>query len=65
MLVAGPVLGFFIGRWLDGKFDTEPYLMVILVLLGLVASGKESYKILKQVTKEAEDQEDADDEFRT
>ncbi|MCK5124784.1 MAG: AtpZ/AtpI family protein [candidate division Zixibacteria bacterium] len=55
MLLAGPLLGFFGGNWLDEKFGTEPYLMIILILVGLLASGKETYKLLKQLTDDSED----------
>jgi len=50
MLAVGPLIGLFAGRWLDGKFGTEPYLMWILIALGFVAAGKEVYKIVKRVS---------------
>ena len=52
------MLGYFAGTWLDKKFGSEPYLMVILILVGLVASGKETYKLLKQLTDGGEDSDD-------
>lgn len=58
MLVAGPLLGYFAGNWLDKKLGTEPYLMVILILVGLVSSGKETIKLLKQLTDGGENSDD-------
>lgn len=33
-LAATIILMFFFGRWLDGQFNTEPFLMIIGSLLG-------------------------------
>lgn len=60
MLLVGPALGYFLGKWLDGKFNTDPYLMVILALFGFVASAKESYRTIKKI---ADDAEKNDDDF--
>ena len=60
-MVSGPVVGYFIGHWLDGKLGTDPYLMIVMILLGLAASGRESYKLLKQAS---DDREDPDHDIR-
>lgn len=52
LIGVGPVVGFFIGRWLDGKFGTEPYLMIVFLIIGFVASGREIYGIIKQAEKD-------------
>ncbi len=52
------MLGYFAGNWLDEKFGTEPILMIVLILIGMVASGKETYKLLKQLTDDGEDTND-------
>jgi F0F1-type ATP synthase assembly protein I len=59
-MVSGPVVGYFLGDWLDGQLDTKPYLMIILSVLGLVASIKETIKIIKRI---AHDTEDTDNDF--
>ena len=33
------------GRWLDRKFGTQPWLMMVGVLLGIAASFKELYRV--------------------
>ena len=35
-LVAPILLGVFVGRWLDGRWGTEPWLLVAGSVLGLV-----------------------------
>lgn len=62
MMVSGPIVGYFIGDWLDKKLDTAPYLVIVLVLIGLVASARETIKLLKQVSDESKD---SDDDIRT
>lgn len=61
MLLAGPVGGYFLGSWLDNWLDTSPYLMIICPILGLITSIKETIKILKELNKASDDQENADD----
>lgn len=55
LLAVGPVIGFLIGRWLDRKLNTEPYLMIVFLIFGFIASGKEVWKIIKQAEKETDE----------
>jgi len=52
LLAVGPIIGYFAGNWLDGKFGTEPTFTIILIVLGFVASGKEVYRLIKRATKD-------------
>ena len=47
LLVLGPLLGLWVGRYLDRRLDTEPYMLVLFVVLGFVASGREIWKLIK------------------
>jgi F0F1-type ATP synthase assembly protein I len=49
LLVAGPLVGFLLGRWLDRRFATEPKLTIVGVILGFVAAGRETFVILRRV----------------
>lgn len=40
---ASVAIGYFAGNYLDKKFGTEPYLMLILLLLGLATGLKIMY----------------------
>ncbi len=48
LLLAAPLVGFFSGQWLDEKFETEPYLMTLGVILGFGSAGIEIYKLVKK-----------------
>lgn len=48
VLSVPPVLGWWIGSWMDEKLGTEPYFMYILIILGFVAGFRELYRILKR-----------------
>lgn len=51
ILLIGPVVGFFIGEWLDRKSHIYPWFTIILIGLGFVASGREVVRLLKEVSK--------------
>ena len=51
VLVAGPLLGFFVGKWVDNRWDTAPYGMIILLILGFVASARETIRMIKSVNQ--------------
>lgn len=57
LLASGPLIGYFIGRWLDSKLGTSPFLFIILMVLGFGASLKEIIKIIKQANQDNEDDE--------
>ena len=39
--VAGAIaLGYFGGRWLDGRYDTGPWLSIAGMLFGMLTAGK-------------------------
>ncbi len=44
--------GYFLGRYLDAKFGTAPWLLILTLLLCMTAGFLEVYKIVKKVTKE-------------
>lgn len=36
-LVGSTLIGIFVGRWADGKLDTDPLFLIIGLLIGLAA----------------------------
>jgi F0F1-type ATP synthase assembly protein I len=58
LLAVGPLVGFFIGKWLDSKLGSEPYLLIAFLLMGFVASGREIYKLIKRAEEESDDNND-------
>ncbi|MFC1475147.1 AtpZ/AtpI family protein, partial [Candidatus Zixiibacteriota bacterium] len=57
ILIAGPAVGFIIGRWADEKFETEPLLLILGIILGFSAAGREIYKLVKKAERIAKEEE--------
>jgi F0F1-type ATP synthase assembly protein I len=57
ILVAGPMIGYFVGSWADGRLGSEPYLTILGTALGFGAAGKETYRLIKR-SQEFEDKKD-------
>ncbi len=58
LLLAGPLVGYVVGWWLDGKFGTSPYLAALGVLMGIAASGIEIFELIKKVSSRKKDDDD-------
>ena len=52
ILVAGPLLGYFGGNWIDRKFQLNPWFTIIGLFLGFIASGREIFRLLRQFLEE-------------
>ena len=46
ILIGAPAVGFFLGKWADGKFGCSPWLTAIGCLLGFAAAVREIYNIV-------------------
>jgi ATP synthase protein I len=55
ILAVGPILGYFIGNFLDKKVHTEPYLMIVFIIFGFVAAGKGVYNLVKRASEESKE----------
>ncbi|MCW8984649.1 MAG: AtpZ/AtpI family protein [Thermoanaerobaculales bacterium] len=49
------VLGYFFGRWLDGMFNTRPWMTMIFALFGIAAGFVNLFRITAQAGR-AEDE---------
>ncbi len=54
-LVAGLAIGFGIGYGLDALLGTQPFLMVVFLLLGFIAGVKTMIRSAKEVQQKAMD----------
>lgn len=54
ILAVGPILGYFVGSYLDKKINSSPYLMILFIIFGFVASGKQIYNLARRSSKEME-----------
>lgn len=43
-----PIIGWFIGRWLDSVFGVAPYIMYTFMILGFIAGFREVYRIIRK-----------------
>lgn len=48
VLVVSVMLGFFLGRWLDGWLHTDPWLTLAGLMLGAAAGFVEIFRIAKR-----------------
>ena len=52
ILVIGPLIGYFVGDWIDRRFRLYPWATVLFLVLGFVTSGREIFRLLKQILKD-------------
>ena len=57
LLFAGPAVGFFLGKWLDSIWETEPTITTIGALLGFAAAGVQTYTLIKKASALNKDDE--------
>ncbi len=43
-------VGYLIGSYLDKKFDTSPWLLILFIVMGVVAGFMEFYKTIKKIS---------------
>lgn len=52
VLVVCITIGYLFGSWLDTKFGTSPWLMLVFTLMGIAAGFMEMLRILKMISEE-------------
>lgn len=52
VLVVATAIGFLFGQWLDQKLGTDPWLMLLFTLMGIVAGFIEMIRILLRISEE-------------
>lgn len=57
ILAVGPIVGYFIGSFLDKKLHTQPYLMIVFIVFGFVAAGRGVYDLVKRASQEVKSRE--------
>lgn len=43
--------GALLGHWLDGRFDTQPVLTLVLLVLGMTFGFYDAYRRLRELVK--------------
>ncbi len=52
LLAIGPILGWFLGDFLDKQLGSGPWLSYLGILIGFVAAGREVYQLAKKAGEE-------------
>lgn len=50
-MVVSILLCLFIGKWIDGKFGTEPIFIIIFTILGILAGFRNLYILVAKGNK--------------
>jgi F0F1-type ATP synthase assembly protein I len=48
LLIVAPLVGGWIGSWLDGRLKSSPWLLILGLILGFVAAGRETFQIYRR-----------------
>ncbi|MGP4077160.1 AtpZ/AtpI family protein [Halobacillus sp. K22] len=49
-LAGGPLVGVYLGKWVDGQFSTEPTFLIIGIFLGLGAGTYGTIHLVRTYT---------------
>ena len=55
LLIVSPLVGFFLGRFADRRFHSDPWGAIAGLVLGFVAGGRETFQIYKRYQSEDEE----------
>ena len=55
LLIVSPLVGFFVGSWLDWRLTTAPWLGIAGLAVGFAAAGRETYLIYRRYLAEEEE----------
>ena len=56
LLIVAPLVGFWMGDWLDRRFRTGPWLGLAGLAVGFAAAGRETYRIYRRYLADEEEQ---------
>ena len=59
-LALSVVIGFFVGYWLDERFDTGPVLSLVFLMLGTVAGMRGLFRVARRAAREEQRREARD-----
>ena len=52
LLAAGPMVGYFLGRFLDEKWSIAPWGLVSGLLIGLLAAVRETIRLIRRAIQD-------------
>ncbi|HTK32452.1 MAG TPA: AtpZ/AtpI family protein [Candidatus Saccharimonadaceae bacterium] len=54
LLIVAPLVGGAIGGWLDRRLKSSPWLLILGLILGFVAAGRETFQIYRRYQEQEE-----------
>lgn len=57
LFIAYPLAGLIIGWWLDKKFNTDPWLLLVFFIAGMVEAFREMMRIAKGIEHDMEEED--------
>jgi len=61
-LALSTVIGLLLGRWLDGKFGTEPWLTLVGLVFGVIAGFRSLIETARKASRNADENSDKNDD---
>ena len=52
LLAASPIIGFFIGRFIDRRLGSDPAFSIVFLILGFVAGAVQVAKVVKEANRD-------------
>ncbi|MBU1698984.1 MAG: AtpZ/AtpI family protein [Candidatus Eisenbacteria bacterium] len=52
LMATGPIVGYFLGKWLDSVFGTKPILSFVFVALGFIAGIREMVRLVRRASRD-------------
>ena len=52
VMVAGLLVGYFFGSWIDKVFHVSPWGKIVLSILGVIAGFKQTIRLIQEATAE-------------
>ena len=56
LLIVSPLVGFFLGSFIDRRFDTAPWFTLVGLVLGFAAGAREVARIYRRDLADEEEQ---------
>lgn len=61
LLTVTPLVGFFIGRFLDGRLHTDPVFTIVFLILGFIAGAQQIARVVKLANRETTRNEESNE----
>jgi len=52
LLAVSPIIGFFIGSFLDKRFNTDPIFTIVFLVIGFIAGARQVMNVVRKTSKD-------------